>query len=446
MAPPKSNFEPLKRLHPLAYEFARAAELNFGASPDVSLIKLGQLGEILAKDVGTRRGIDITDCLDQHSVLQRLESSGTLPGDIAERFHVLRMRRNRAVHPPDSPALARYRGEAQACLRHAHAVCVWYACSVRLAGTEWQFDAAVSSRQAEAGDEVPQRSTNRPTCKEARMPYSAEISRSNPTAFLFVIDQSGSMAEAWLGERTKAQAVSDALNRLLAEIITKWCSKDEGVRHYFDVGVIGYGGHGYSDALPGAEGGLLKPIPELERAPLRVETRSLKVPDGAGGIVETTKKFPVWFDPKASGGTPMVAAMKYAAQEIATWCDGHLTAYPPTVIHITDGESTDGDAEPVAKVIREMCTNDGSALLFNLHISSTGGSKVIFPESDVSAPTPDGKRLFRMSSVLPPHMLRAARSSGYEVGEYARGYGYNADFVDLVSFFDIGTRPVNLAR
>jgi hypothetical protein len=277
------------------------------------------------------------------------------------------------------------------------------------------------------------------------MPYSADISRKNPTAFLFVIDQSGSMGEAWSGEKTKAQAVSDALNRLLAETITK-CSKDEGVRHYFDVGVIGYGGHGHADGLPGAGGDLLKGIPDLERTPLRVETRNMKIPDGAGGIIETTAKFPVWFDPKASGGTPMVAAMTFAAQEIGRWCDAHPNAYPPVVIHITDGESGDGDAEPVAEVMKRLFTSDGNVLVFNLHISSAGGSKVIFPESETAAPTADAKRLFRMSSLLPPLMLQAARGKGYEVGESARGYGYNADFVDLVSFFDIGTRPANLAR
>jgi hypothetical protein len=284
-----------------------------------------------------------------------------------------------------------------------------------------------------------------PTPGAHRMPYSADISRKNPTAFLFVIDQSGSMGEAWMGEKTKAQAVSDALNRLLAETITK-CSKDEGVRHYFDIGVIGYGGHGHMDALPGDRAQLLKAVPDLERSPLRVETRAMKIPDGAGGIIETSAKFPVWFDPKSNGGTPMVSTLKYAAEEIGRWCDAHPDAFPPTVIHITDGESGDGDPEPVAEIMKQLFTSDGNVLLFNLHISTAGGAKAIFPDAEGSAPTAEAKRLFRMSSVLPVLMQQAAKSKGYEVGSTARGYGYNADFVDLVSFFDIGTRPANLAR
>ena len=53
------------------------------------------------------------------------------------------------------------------------------------------------------------------------MSYSAEISRGNPTCFLFLIDQSGSMEDTFGGEYsgstkadTKADAVANAINRL----------------------------------------------------------------------------------------------------------------------------------------------------------------------------------------------------------------------------------------
>jgi hypothetical protein len=35
------------------------------------------------------------------------------------------------------------------------------------------------------------------------MPYNAEISRGNPSCFIFLMDQSGSMADAWGGEAGK---------------------------------------------------------------------------------------------------------------------------------------------------------------------------------------------------------------------------------------------------
>jgi len=37
------------------------------------------------------------------------------------------------------------------------------------------------------------------------MPYTAQISRLNPTCFLFLIDQSGSMADTWGRERSKGK-------------------------------------------------------------------------------------------------------------------------------------------------------------------------------------------------------------------------------------------------
>ena len=73
--------------------------------------------------------------------------------------------------------------------------------------------------------------------------------------------------------------------------------------------------------------------------------------DGAGGVLELKTKFPVWFDPTSSGGTPMAAAMRTAAEAVADWCDAHPSSYPPTVIHVTDGASTDGDPSAVADAL-----------------------------------------------------------------------------------------------
>ena len=74
------------------------------------------------------------------------------------------------------------------------------------------------------------------------MPYTAEISRTNPTCFLFLVDQSSSMLEPFgrQPEKQKAEGVSDAINRLLQNLALK-CAKSEGIRDYFYVGVIGYG-------------------------------------------------------------------------------------------------------------------------------------------------------------------------------------------------------------
>jgi hypothetical protein len=126
------------------------------------------------------------------------------------------------------------------------------------------------------------------------MPYSAEISRTNPSCFLFLIDQSGSMDDSFgAGEtgRSKADSVADAINRLLQNLVIK-CAKEEGIRDYYYVGVIGYGemvGSAFNGPLIGRE---LVPISEVGNLPARVEERTKKVDDGAGGLVEQRIRFP----------------------------------------------------------------------------------------------------------------------------------------------------------
>ncbi len=273
------------------------------------------------------------------------------------------------------------------------------------------------------------------------MTYSAEISRDNPTCILFVIDQSSSMDEKMVTGKTKAAFVADVLNKTIYTLITN-CTKADGVRNYFDVGVIGYGGSGVSGGLGGAlSGGIVHPITDLEKSPLRIEDRKSIVDDGAGGILERNIKFPVWFNPTSSGGTPMCAGLTKAAEALVAWCDTHPHNYPPTVLHVTDGASTDGDPEAIASAIRQISTADGECLFFNLHVSTEQGETKPFPSSDASLPDSYAKLLFRMSSVLPSHVSKLAADKGYSLGEAARGFMFNADPKDIVNFFDIGTRP-----
>src|SRR5262245_45746635 len=98
-------------------------------------------------------------------------------------------------------------------------------------------------------------SAGMPTDKEVFMAYTAEISRTVPSCFLFLIDQSGSMEDQWAREsgKSKADSLADIVNRLLMNIVIR-CTKEEGVRDYFDIGVIGYGstvGPAFGGALAG---------------------------------------------------------------------------------------------------------------------------------------------------------------------------------------------------
>lgn len=275
----------------------------------------------------------------------------------------------------------------------------------------------------------------------APMPYSAEISRSNPTCFLFLIDQSKSMGNPIGGDvtRKKADVVADSINRLLYTLVLR-CVWGQAVLDRFHLGVIGYGRqvtYGLGGALAGRD---LVPIGEVARSPLRVEQRVNKVDDGMGGQVEQTVKFPVWFEPAFDGKTPMTAALEQACFLLGGFLVEHPTCYPPIVINVTDGEATDGDPEVPAEKLRDMTSDDGNVLLFNIHLSARPVKPIEFPWKDEELPDDAAKRLFHMSSRLPPPMHYPAKQAGIHVNSETRGFVFNADLASVVRFLDIGTR------
>jgi hypothetical protein len=280
--------------------------------------------------------------------------------------------------------------------------------------------------------------------EEYLMSYGAEISRTNPSMFLFLIDQSGSMQDKFGGgSGSKGQKVADAINKLLQNLVIK-CAKSEGVRDYYHVGVVGYGttiGPAFEGELSGRD---LVPISELADAPVEIEERMQKVDDGAGGLAERRVRFPIWFRPVANGGTPMCQAINMAEQVISQWLMQHPDCFPPIVINITDGEATDGDPSLPARNVSELKSSDGNVLFFNVHISSVGGALYEFPSSESELPDQYAKQLFNMSSILPDYMREIARQEGYKVDENSRGFVFNADIVSVIRFLDIGTRPSNL--
>jgi hypothetical protein len=276
--------------------------------------------------------------------------------------------------------------------------------------------------------------------------YSAEISRANPTSFVFLLDRSGSMQDAiGRGEgQRKCDVVADALNRLLSELTIK-CAKEEGVRDYFYVSVIAYGGAGVGPALGGPLAGRdLIPLSEIAVSPARLETRTKKIPDGAGGLVEQDVKFPVWVDPVAVGGTPMCQALNGAQTVLSGWLNDHPSCFPPVVLNLTDGEANDGDPVIASDGLRQLASADGPVLLFNLHVSSDGNSPISFPDNDASLPNQFARTLFNMSSVLPDHMRTYAQQQGVTISGNTRGFVFNADMTSVVQFLDIGTRTSDL--
>lgn len=277
---------------------------------------------------------------------------------------------------------------------------------------------------------------------------SAIISSTNPSCFLLLIDQSASMQNSFGGREQgiekKADSVAGAVNRLLQNLVIK-CAKSEGVRDYYSVGVIGYGAE-VKPALGGTLAGqYLVPISQIAQHPLRIEQRIKQVEDGTGQSIEQTIRSPVWLDAVAQGKTPMCQAMQLAHQLLSAWLKQHPDCFPPIVINMTDGAATDGDPMIIGRQIKNLTSNDGHALLFNIHFSSYPVEPIEFPDNDIQLPGKYAKQLFQLSSLLPEPMRKIARQEyGISVSEKTRGFTFHADMVALVKFLDIGTRPGHL--
>lgn len=135
--------------------------------------------------------------------------------------------------------------------------------------------------------------------------------------------------------------------------------------------------------------------------------------NGSGGFPTGGRSFSVveqreWIAPFAEGQTPMYAALLHAYELVRDWCAvrDHRECYPPAIFNITDGEASDSDEEGLSELaarIRGTGTDDGNALLMNIHISSDlTKTPVVFAASEEELPEQRYARLlYRMSSVMP---------------------------------------------
>ncbi|HUT09691.1 MAG TPA: vWA domain-containing protein [Thermoguttaceae bacterium] len=281
----------------------------------------------------------------------------------------------------------------------------------------------------------------------SRAPYSQEISRQNKACFLFLLDQSFSMEEP-LGNspNRKCDELITAINGWLQNMAIR-ASGDEGIKDWMDVGVFGYRTDQSANpiiesALQGPLAGrMLVSIAEVGANPARIDTRMQYIPDEeTGEMIEVPCEVPVWVDPKAEGGTPMCHMLYHTHQVLSQWIAQHPRSFPPIVVHITDGESQDGDPNPYADAVKNLATEDGNVLLFNCHLSMTAADPFMFPSREEGLPDELARVLFRMSSVLPDPFYRHGMMEGFQLQQSARGMAFNADMVCLIQFLNMGTQ------
>jgi hypothetical protein len=258
---------------------------------------------------------------------------------------------------------------------------------------------------------------------------------------VFLLDQSTSMEEVLAGSSmSKAVALANTVNSAIYNLFCK-CYTAGGIRDYIDFAISGYSGMDQTNPEittcvgPGASGSWVLPMSEIADLFVRTEKE-----DGL------TK--PIWVEPVANGWTPMCTAMEMVGGMIYEWATAHPTSFPPIVVNVTDGEATDGGLEDIitwAERIKGIRTQDGNALLFNIHLSTvngmSNGGPVVFPDDPGQLPRDDAfaEALWHASSVMPTALIQNARKSNLPASQSARLFAFNASHSELVSILNFGT-------
>lgn len=290
---------------------------------------------------------------------------------------------------------------------------------------------------------------------QVKAAYTAQITRNTPTAFIFLVDHSVSMNRktSLLGEEmTMAEAAARIVNRQINELVLR-CIKSNEVRRYYDIAVIGYGERAYSGWNGELEGRDFVTPEELRDHPFRkIVTREEKR-TRKGTVVKEVEKVQ-WVEARHDGNwTHLHEAFARAKALLGRWMEEHREkdCYPPTIIHITDGEFNGVGTDTVlqqANELKSMFTNDGNVILFNIHFAAGKSADEVVCPIDIGELNGNryAETLFRMSSLLPKR-YNADIEKHLNDGRQGRhvAMGVNADATTLIKLMDIGT-PTNISQ
>lgn len=220
------------------------------------------------------------------------------------------------------------------------------------------------------------------------MTYETMATTSNPALVIYVLDVSASMNQK-LGTKRRIDVVVDALRAALTTMVHR-STKGMSIRPRYRLAMFAYSDHVY-DLLDG-----IKTI---------VEVAAMGTPDlSTMRTTDTARAF--------------VQVEQLLVDELP-----RLASCPaPLICHITDGEFTGDDPEPVVRRIMDLAVPDGSVLVENIFISDR-----ILPDPIVDVRQWPGvlpstnltndyaQKLRAMSSALPESYRQMMEESSYRV-------------------------------
>ncbi len=290
---------------------------------------------------------------------------------------------------------------------------------------------------------------NTPQRLHTKDAYTARVDREHPTAFIFLVDQSGSMRRltTYNGEdMTLSEAVARIVNSQINELVER-CVKSNETRHYFDIAMIGYGAEAYSAWNGALEGRDFVTPEEIRDNPFTKKLVKEEVRTRRGMTTKEVEK-KQWMTARHDGSwTRMDKAFKRAEGLLDGWMRQHheKDCYPPTIINITDGAYngvSDDQMLQLSNQLKSMFTNDGNVLLFNIHVVPGQSESVVFPATTGELNgNSDGEHLFHLSSLLPLNYNDQIRTlfGDKQADIRYRAMGVNTGMECLVKMMKIGT-------
>jgi hypothetical protein len=228
------------------------------------------------------------------------------------------------------------------------------------------------------------------------MPYTVEASSASPALIIYLLDVSRSMNEL-LDGTPRITRVNQAIEKVLVRM-ARLSLRGDRIAPRYRLAMIAY-----SDTPMDILGGV-RPINE---------------------VVELGK--PVLQTVNATNTHDAFVAARDILRDEIPRARGLTRRPAPMVCHLTDGQFTGDDPEPVAHEIMGMATDDGPVLVENVFI---GSDLLERPVADISAwggvasqdelSSAYAKKLFAMSSELPDSYAATMAREGYAMRAGAR--------------------------
>jgi len=226
-----------------------------------------------------------------------------------------------------------------------------------------------------------------------RDPYSVQATHATPALIIYLIDVSGSMNQPLAGKR-RIDVVREALMVAIKQMVFRSTKGSRLVGRY-RVAIIAYSDEVY-DLLGG-----IKSIDEIGKM---------------GTLPE--------FSPKIF--TDTAKAFEYAEALLIEELPKMTQCPAPLICHMTDGEYTGEDPEPIVRRIQGMMVPDGNVLIENIFIDDALMDAPIQDARKWKGIMPDtvlkgevSNKLKNMSSLLPESYRLMMMNSSYSIGQGA---------------------------